>query len=871
MKLLYKTRGNASPQGKPRVYFTGHPEDVGLYFDEITDDILRNQNCAVYYDAEPEVDCAREELLRELEQMQLFVIPVTSRFLLQRSRALDVEFPFAMERHIPVLPLMQESGLEELFNRTCGDLQMLDKNKQDDTALPYEEKLKKFLASILVGDDLAEKVRAAFDAYVFLSYRKKNRRYAQELMRLIHKNEFCRDIAIWYDEFLTPGENFNSAIAAALEKCSLFALAVTPSIVEENNYVMTTEYPEAVKSGKPILPVELVPTDKEALRTYFQGLPPCTDAHDEAALSGALLETVRKLAIRENDGSPEHNFFIGLAYLNGIDVEVDRDRAVSLIIGAAEDGLPEAMEKLVYMYRGGDGVERNYQEAIRWQEKLVRYRETQFEQSQAEDDGAEWILALWYLGDYWDELAALSDAGSVYQRMYRASKDLTDRFGDASARRFLSLSYDKLGGVSEAEGRLSEAREYYQQALELRRQLSEEPRTVNGRSDLAVSYYHLGCVCQAEDRATAAKEYFLQTAEILRALREETGTIVDRGNLAGCLDRLGGVSEMEGQLSEAKEYYQQALEIREQLCAEAGTVEARTGVSLSYDKLGGVSEAEGRLVQAKDYYLRELEIDRQLSEETQTVAARTKFAHTCQRMGRVCQAEGQLIQAKEHFLRGLESLKQLSESTQTVEVRRHLAYNYNDLGNLFQAEGQLAQAKECYLQLEQICEKLREETHLAEIERALSAAYINLCDLSLKEGTLEQAESYSTRALEINKRLYGETKTAAAKRDLSDSYQRLGVLAQTERRPAQAFDYYVQAGKLRSELCKDAGSVDDMDNLAIICFNIAALCNEDRKKELYAQAYSIWSYLSEAHSDQPQFSDRRQMAQTCLKQLEGNS
>ena len=44
-----------------------------------------------------------------------------------------------------------------------------------------------------------------------------HRRYAQELMRLIHKNEFCRDIAIWYDEYLTPGEDFNQEIAAALE------------------------------------------------------------------------------------------------------------------------------------------------------------------------------------------------------------------------------------------------------------------------------------------------------------------------------------------------------------------------------------------------------------------------------------------------------------------------------------------------------------------------------------------------------------------------------------------------------------------------------------------------------------------------------
>jgi hypothetical protein len=147
-------------------------------------------------------------------------MPVTTKLLTTENAALDAEFRFAIERHIPVLPLMQEGGLDELFSQKCGDLQYLDKAKsaRDLTEIPYEEKLKNYLESVLVSDEMAEKIRAAFDAYVFLSYRKKDRKYAQELMRLIHKNDFCRDIAIWYDEFLTPGENFNESIREALKK-----------------------------------------------------------------------------------------------------------------------------------------------------------------------------------------------------------------------------------------------------------------------------------------------------------------------------------------------------------------------------------------------------------------------------------------------------------------------------------------------------------------------------------------------------------------------------------------------------------------------------------------------------------------------------
>lgn len=848
MKLLYKTRGNATPQGKPRVYFTGHPEDLSPYFDEITDDILKIQNCAIYYDAEPAADYDRDELLRELEQMQLLVIPVTSRFLFRRSRALEVEFPFAMECHIPVLPLIEESGLEEQFNRICGDLQMLDKNKRDDTALPYQEKLEKFLTSVLVGDKLAEKVRAAFDAYVFLSYRKKDRRYAQELMRLIHKNEFCRDIAIWYDEFLTPGENFNEAIATALEKCGLFALAVTPSVVEENNYVMTVEYPEAVKSGKHILPVELAPTDKEALRTCFQGLPPCTDAHDEGALSGALLEAVRKLAIRENDGSPEHNFFIGLAYLNGIDVEVDRGRALSLISGAAEEGLPEAMEKLVSMYRGGDGVERDYREAIRWQERLTGYWQKRFEESQTEADGLEWVSALWDLGDYWKELAVFLAANDAYQQMSSISKRLADRFGSADSRRDLAVSYHKLGDISQAEGRLPQTREYYLQALEVDKRLCEERQTADAKRNLTISYERLGDISQAEGRLSQAREYHLQALEIRKQLCEERQTVLARSDLAISYSNLGRISEAEGQLTAAKEYYALAMEIRRQLSEEIGTVEARRSLSIYYNNLGRISEAEGQLTAAKEYYEQALEIDRQLSEETGTVEVRRNLSISYNSLGGIREAQGQLIAAKEYYEQALEIRRQLCEEAQTVRARKDLADSYDCLGRICETDGRLPQAREYYLKALEIDRQLSEETKTVEARRNLSVSYNNLGDISEAEGETAQAEDYFLQALEIRRQLCEETQTVQAKRDLCTNCERLGGLCQTEGRLTEAKYYYEQALEIAEPLCEETQTVTAKRDLSVLYSKLGRVSEDEgrltKARSYYFNAHDIVRQLS---------------------------
>lgn len=423
--MNYKTRNNSNPKGKPKVYFACHPDEFNVYFDSVTDDILKKYNCSIYYYKsykKVEID----SLLNDISMMQLVVIAVTTNFLSTKNIARDVIFKYANEQHIPILPLMQEEGLEELFNAVCGELQTLNKNVIDPTAINYNDKLEKYLNSVLISDELSEKIRNAFDAYIFLSYRKKDRKYAQELMKLIHKNDFCRDIAIWYDEFLVPGENFNDAIADALAKSKLFALVVTPNLINEENYVMTTEYPMAKERKIHIIPTESVETDKEELKAKFADIPESIDVHNEKLLSDSMLQAIKSLAIKSNDSSPEHNFFIGLAYLSGIDVEVDYDCALNLIKSAAEAGLVEAIEKIAEMYLNGNGVARNKDEAVKWLNKLLEARNRTFSETLEYSDGVLIVEVYEKLGDVFFQNNQLTEAERYYYKMYHLATGLLD-------------------------------------------------------------------------------------------------------------------------------------------------------------------------------------------------------------------------------------------------------------------------------------------------------------------------------------------------------------------------------------------------------------------------------------------------------------
>ncbi len=458
-ELSYKTKSGGSPEKKPRVYFTCHPADKERSLDKLCNDIFASSDCAVFYTEDMADRLSEETRGTDLERMNLFVIPVSLKLLIEPNRAMDEDFPFACEKHIPVLPILLEPGLDLVYSREdkFGTLQYLDPNAVDSTAIPYAEKLKKYLSATLFDSETVERIQAAFDAYIFLSYRKKDRKQANQLMRLIHADPKCRDIAIWFDEFLTPGESFTETIREAMERSKAFTLLVTPSLLELNdrgepNYVQATEYPEAKALAEKrkerqetmeFLPAELPAeeaslTDRTALFRGFAELPDPMNLNSEEERE-CFLARLRKLAAEERKDDPTHHYLIGLAYLDGIDVEIDRERGLELITAAGEAELPEAMEKLYQIY---SDVEVNVRQATRWAEKIVEYFNNGFE-----EDDPRALTALYNLAASYSDLGDYRNALKLWKRAYDQS---SSAFGETNpetlrAMRHLADSYSDLG------------------------------------------------------------------------------------------------------------------------------------------------------------------------------------------------------------------------------------------------------------------------------------------------------------------------------------------------------------------------------------------------------------------------------------------
>ena len=372
-------------QGQAKIFFACHPDDFEDCFLEIINDIRQIRDVPIYY-CRPDQEISREELENELLFMNLVVVPVTSVLLNDWEPAETNGIGFALSNNISVLPIVtDDDAVREntgAYRKHFENRQFILKHDEDPTALKYEKKLENHLDLFLFDEETVRRVRSAFDAFIFLSYRKKDRKIANDLIRLIHSDPELEKVAVWYDEYLTLGEDFEKTIGDAIGQCTMSTLLVTPSILEPGNYILENEYRMMCSQGKKPLPVEMRMTDAEKLQQLY-GIRETVKTDRREDFFSRLEESLKNTGFSRTQGDPLHDYLIGLAYLKGINTQTDIDLSHRLIESAANSGLTEAMPVLVNILYDH---KKSYVEAEEWEK---RYIEALKPSSEADPEGEE--------------------------------------------------------------------------------------------------------------------------------------------------------------------------------------------------------------------------------------------------------------------------------------------------------------------------------------------------------------------------------------------------------------------------------------------------------------------------------------------------
>lgn len=453
MKFRVIERDTKPVNKKENVYVTGYGQDKS-WFDVIANELLELWDCKIHINTEVPDDENLEEHLLSLSAMNLAVVVVTKSFLLETNSARNVEFEYFKEKHIPVLPILLEEGLESTFNDVCGDLHLLNRTSHD-----YSAKLMEYLERLFGDDDLRESIPEVFSGKIFLSYRKKDRKYALQLMNLIHQFNSCKNIEIWYDDFLTLGEDYDEEIDDHLTESDIFVLVVTPNLLEEGNYVMDMEYPRANILNKKIIPVEMVPTDTDDLLKKYPDLPECLEIC-QAALEEIFMEAKRELNIEDYVASAENDFLLGWAFLKGINVEINRERGIELLEKSANAGFLKASNYLGRIFQVGEGVEQDYIKASEWYEKCVELCQHRYYEEQSVEWGMTLAAIMINLSDCYINLNRMQAAKKILEQLEPVSRWIWNQ-GVMGTGTNLGNVWMRLGMVSVANGDYQDAIQFY--------------------------------------------------------------------------------------------------------------------------------------------------------------------------------------------------------------------------------------------------------------------------------------------------------------------------------------------------------------------------------------------------------------------------
>jgi hypothetical protein len=328
--------------------------------------------------------------------IQLVAVAVTKRFCLEENHEGRKMLDMAITYHIPVCPIAFEREVLQLFDDKIGKYQCLFAGTQGKTEKNFYEKLDDFLSKVIDKDQMNEMIQKnAFDLNLFISYRKKNRGYVNQLTKLMHERAELRGISYWYDEDLMPGLEYNEEIDQAIKEADAVVLIITPSIIEENNYVKRIEYQQAIAYGKTIIPLMFEDTDMEALKDGFPGIQNVIKKEDIDVLFDYLEKELHFR--RRGEIQARQRYYLGLAYLKGVGVEKNSQLGIEFFTDSAQIVVP-AMEKLVEVYSCAIGTKLDMQKAIYWQDILVQARQQLFEEKRDRESLLDFIHSIYECG-----------------------------------------------------------------------------------------------------------------------------------------------------------------------------------------------------------------------------------------------------------------------------------------------------------------------------------------------------------------------------------------------------------------------------------------------------------------------------------------
>ena len=321
----------------------------------VAEEILECLDCKVYVPQSGHV-MGEERMESCIREFSWFVILVSSG-LFDGQNSTFLLLKELIRSHARILPIQIEdtAGLGGRFTEQFGKLHVLKRFQP-----AYSTALGWFISErvdhhriVGLSPEQQEIRQHQFRFRTFISYRKKDAQYLGRFLERIRRMPELRDMSVFYDNDLVPGEDYNERLEQEINGSDVVIFIITPNMLEAGNYVIRREYPQAVAGHKLLLPVIMADTDETALAECF----PAFSAYVKFGEDVEFAE--RMTAFRtEHFGavpgmSAEQKYFLGYAFEQGEGTERNLKLAETLYREAASEGYHSANAKLAFLHVDG--------------------------------------------------------------------------------------------------------------------------------------------------------------------------------------------------------------------------------------------------------------------------------------------------------------------------------------------------------------------------------------------------------------------------------------------------------------------------------------------------------------------------------------
>lgn len=453
-------------------------DDFEKYHEKIIDDVIRvYSDIDIYYNSCKETtidDEDKKQYIECLKEFDLFIVPITYSFLVNKSIARDIDLVFALRNKYPVLPIVVEPYIEGVISKRFSGLSVNNKLLNANDSNEYNKKLQEFFNNFFPSPSLVEEIQNLNTSHIYIINNSNDLRYVNKICNKIHVDYGFNNIGIYHSNNTLYYEKASYIDEAKIKNSDVVILLITSNLINLSNRELYDRYNAATEMSKPIIPILV---DDEIALNYddkFTNLPKVIKLKNDDAIK----KQIEKYCSDSKLKNSEDKYKKALAYMLSIDTERNISKAIELLKESALDKYMPAVKLLSSIYSSGiyDDYSRN---------KAIYYKNIELKHSPTNN-----------VENIWASLAELyfRNRDYYYARRYysKCYKSYKNKYGEKDPKTL--SAYHNLGTTYLRTNNIRKAIKVFKSCYESRKEVLSENNisTIESLIMLASAYNKLG-------------------------------------------------------------------------------------------------------------------------------------------------------------------------------------------------------------------------------------------------------------------------------------------------------------------------------------------------------------------------------------------